>query len=426
MSLIKTSLLSLIATGIKVLTGLVILKVVALYLGPAGIAQLGQFSTLINILAVIAGGGIGLGVIKYVAEYAAIKAPQKLQMFLKSSLAYTLCFSLLTAIITLAFHRYFSIWVLGSAKYADLIMYTAISQIFMAINLLLMAILNGFKQIGRMTLISVLSSLFKLALIVILLRLYGVAGAFIGLISSQALVLFISLTLVFRQHWFRYLFSLQVQWRHVRNLSHYSLMNIISTLIVPVSQIIVRQDLSHLFSWKSVGYWQAIISVGDAYLMAVTFALTAYYLPRLSEISDLRSIKKEIFNGYKIIMPCVLISLLLVYVLRDFVLLVLYNDLFLRARDLFFYQLLGDFFRIGGWLFTYLLLAKMRTKVYICTEVIVGVVFVALSHYMARKFGLIGVTYSFSLTYFLYWILMVSIGISYFRKESRCATTNSP
>lgn len=42
MNLLKTSFLSSIATVIKILTGFIVNKVLAIYVGPAGIAQIGQ------------------------------------------------------------------------------------------------------------------------------------------------------------------------------------------------------------------------------------------------------------------------------------------------------------------------------------------------------------------------------------------------
>ena len=46
MSLVKTSFLSLIATSVKVLSLLVINKVVAVTIGPSGIALIGQFQNI--------------------------------------------------------------------------------------------------------------------------------------------------------------------------------------------------------------------------------------------------------------------------------------------------------------------------------------------------------------------------------------------
>lgn len=58
MNLIKTSFLSLFATSIKILSALFINKALSLFIGPSGIATIGQFQNVIQIAATISQGGI--------------------------------------------------------------------------------------------------------------------------------------------------------------------------------------------------------------------------------------------------------------------------------------------------------------------------------------------------------------------------------
>ena len=51
------------------LSGLVINKIIAIYIGPAGIALIGQFQNFMGIITTIGNGAINSGVTKYVAEY---------------------------------------------------------------------------------------------------------------------------------------------------------------------------------------------------------------------------------------------------------------------------------------------------------------------------------------------------------------------
>lgn len=149
------------------------------------------------------------------------------------------------------------------------------------------------------------------------------------------------------------------------------------------------------------------------YLMLVTTSLSVYYLPRLSEIQDNLELKKEILNGYKIIMPIVIALALAIYVLREFVVYIAFSDKFLPMLELFKWQLIGDVIKIASWLLGYLMLAKAMTKVFIYTEIGFSVLFVLLSIVFIDSFGLVGITYAFSVNYFLYLIMMILI----FRKR---------
>ena len=67
--IVKTGLIFGTSTFIKLLSGLIIAKLIVLSVGLSGFGVISQFQSLMNILMVFAGGGISNGVMKYVAEY---------------------------------------------------------------------------------------------------------------------------------------------------------------------------------------------------------------------------------------------------------------------------------------------------------------------------------------------------------------------
>mgnify|MGYP003501609990 FL=1 len=69
MNLVKTSALSAIQTLVKILAGLVIVKYVAVQIGPSGMGMLGQLQNFVAIVTGIAVSVSSTGVVKYGAEY---------------------------------------------------------------------------------------------------------------------------------------------------------------------------------------------------------------------------------------------------------------------------------------------------------------------------------------------------------------------
>ena len=55
MTLIKTSILSAIATIIKIISGFIVTKVIAVYIGPSGLALIGQLQNFINLVMLASG-----------------------------------------------------------------------------------------------------------------------------------------------------------------------------------------------------------------------------------------------------------------------------------------------------------------------------------------------------------------------------------
>jgi PST family polysaccharide transporter len=68
--LVRVSSLNAISTLVRMLTGVISVKVVAVELKPEGMALLGQLSSFSLLLLSISTGGIKNGMTKYVAQYA--------------------------------------------------------------------------------------------------------------------------------------------------------------------------------------------------------------------------------------------------------------------------------------------------------------------------------------------------------------------
>lgn len=77
MSLVKTSLLNGIAVIVKILSALMLNKVLAIYVGPSGYAIIGQFQNVVSILVSFSGGVLATGVTKATAQHFDNEAKQQ-------------------------------------------------------------------------------------------------------------------------------------------------------------------------------------------------------------------------------------------------------------------------------------------------------------------------------------------------------------
>jgi O-antigen/teichoic acid export membrane protein len=72
MKLASTISWSALATLIRLANGFVSMKIVAVLVGPLGVALIGQFGNFNSIIMVLALGGISTGVIKYTSQYLSL------------------------------------------------------------------------------------------------------------------------------------------------------------------------------------------------------------------------------------------------------------------------------------------------------------------------------------------------------------------
>lgn len=407
MTLIKTSVLTAISTIITVISAFIINKVVAIYAGPTGLALIGQLKDFVTMLTNISNGAITQGIVKYTAEYQTIKEKKKI---FSTSIIISLISSFIIAIILFGFSEYLSELILKDIQYSSVFLVFGSTIFLFALNTVLISILNGQKEIKKYVLVNIVNSIVTLILTSLLVVKFNIQGALYALVINQCIVFFVTLIFVFKSSWFKWEYFKQgVDKDSLIKLSKYSLMAITSAIAAPVSFLIIRNYIGENLGWDSAGYWQGIWYISSMYLMVVTTSLSVYYLPKLSEIQDKNELKKEIFSGYKVIIPIVIFTALIIYLLKEYVILIAFSDKFMPMIELFKWQLIGDVIKIASWLLSYLMLAKAMTKVFVSTEIIFSVLFVCLSILFINSFGLVGITYAFSLNYLLYLITMIFI-----------------
>ncbi|MGV8002185.1 O-antigen translocase [Photorhabdus temperata subsp. temperata] len=408
MTLFKTSILSLIATAFKMLAGLVINKAVSLYIGPAGLALIGQFQSFSQLIMIAAQGAINNGVVKYTAEYG--PNDSKTPALFSTAAKISLITSIIVGILLILLSQTAAKEILLDIKYQYVFIIFGFTIVLFVLNGLLLSILNGLKDIQTYIKINIIQSIYSLIFTSILITFFSLDGALIALVTHQSIILLVTLFLL-KKHPI-------IKWRNfiqpfnsptAKKLMSYSAMAITSAVVVPVSHLIIRNYLGTTLGWNQAGYWQGIWYISTMYLMVVTTALSIYYLPRLSEITNNKELKKEIIQGYKFIIPIVTICALLIYLLRDIIITILFTQNFVPMRDLFLWQVIGDIFKIASWLLSYIMLAKAMTYTYILTEIIFSSSFVLLSIFLINNHGILGITHAYSINYTVYLITMILI-----------------
>lgn len=406
MTLIKTSLLNAIAVVIKMLTMLGINKILAVYVGPTGYAALGQFQNAVQMITTFGSGAINTGVTKYTAEYFEDEAAQRKVWQTGGTIA--LVGSVITGTLVALFNQPLATWFLKDAQYGSVFVWFGLTLVFFVFNALLLAILNGKKEISRYIIVNITGSAFSLAVSAVMIVQWGLYGALLTLAINQSLVFFVTLALCYRTSWFKLKYLAGgIDKQAAINLGKYTAMALTHAATVPASHILVRNHLGETLGWEAAGYWEAMWRLSAAYLMFVTTTLGVYYLPRLSELKDPKDIKKEIIQGYKIILPVAAGCGLIIYLLRDFIIGLLFTQEFAPMRELFAWQMLGDTLKIGSWILAYLMLGQSLVKMFIATEVLFGFSFFAWTWMFTDYFGLQAAVVAHAINYLAYWVLMM-------------------
>ena len=405
MNLFRTSVLNGVAVLIKTITMFVLNKILAVYLGPTGYAAIGQFQNFIQMVTTFAGSAINTAVVKYTAEYHEDETKQRAVWKTAGSIVFL--FSFIFAVLILIFQKQLALYIFQSLKYQTIFIWFAVFLIFFNFNTLFLAILNGKKEILKLVLANIAGSLFALVITGVLAIKLQLYGALIALSIYQSIAFIVTLILCHRADWFEFSSLLRkIDLKKKKKFASFILMALVSAICVPLSQMLIRAYLTQEFSLAYAGYWEAMIRLSTVYLLLVTTTLGVYYLPRLSELNAIDEIKKEVYLGYKFIFPFAVLGGICVFILRDWIINLLFSPSFAPMQNLFLWQMMGDALKIGSWILAYLMLSKAMTKLYICTEIIFTVSLIALTYICTQVFGFEGVSIAHLINYGLYWIVI--------------------
>lgn len=404
--IVKVFSLNAVSTIVHMCTGLVSVKVVASIIGPAGIAILGQLNNLNSMLQGVAAGGIRSGVTKYLAEYNDDET--KVANYISNALRISAVFTLAISLVCIFGHQILSEWIMLSSDYGYVFIVLGFTIFLFTLNSLLISILNGFKEFKKYVVVNISSSIVGLIFSVTLCLLWGLKGAMINAVTFQSVVLFVTIFQCRKCSWFKRENFFQKYDKNVcKQYIQYTLMTLTSLCIVPVTQMILRGYVISEISPVEAGWWEGMNRISGMYLSVITTSLSIYILPRMSEITDKYLLKREIMKSYKLIVPMMLCATIVIYCLRHVIIWILFTPDFYPMEGLFIWQLLGDFFKMASWLLAYLMLAKAKTKLYISTEIIFGILMFIISYLFVKEIGTVGLNIGYMVNYIIYFIVMI-------------------
>jgi PST family polysaccharide transporter len=245
----------------------------------------------------------------------------------------------------------------------------------------------------------------------------GLRGALIGLSVSQGCVFLLTLAACRRAVWFR----VRDLWggmdpQVAANLGRFVLMAFASVVAAPTSQMLIRRDIVAAFGMHHAGYWDASVKLSNTYLALATTTLSLYLLPRLSELPTMADVRREVWRSWRLIVPATAAAALAFYVLREWVILLIFTPKFMPMIELLAWQLVGDVVKTTSWVVGYVLIARARSIEFISTEIVFSLLLWALTALGMRLFGFQGISVGYAVTYVLYLVTVYFLVMGFRRR----------
>ena len=410
MNFIKTSFLSGLSTAISLLARLISTKIVAVYLGTNGMFLMGQLKDFLRLGNTIGSFGIENGIVKYVSEYDNDKS--KLSNIIGTSFKINFTSALIFSGLIIIFKNQIADFLQINFSENFYFLILIFSIISASIHTCFLSIYNGLNKIKLYVLVNIFSNIISAIVLVILVLEMEIIGAFYALAINQIFSLLINLILFFIYKPFEigWVFKKFV-YDNLKKLSSFSIMAVVGPTCLIISTFIVRDFIFAEFGSDYAGSWEAMWRISAIYLLFLITTFKFYLIPTFSKLDD-NELKKEVFKIWKVVIPIIIIITAGVYITKDLIINILLSEEFILINTIIFFHLLGDIIKINCWVLGNIMISKADTKSFIFFQIEWSVVFVALTYLFIGKYGFVGV----SISYFITYIIHFSLLNLYFRK----------
>lgn len=401
------SSLNAVSVLVKVGSGLIAAKILAIFIGPTGLGLIGNLRNTLNTVDTFSTMGIQNGVIKYVAENE--NNQTKLYRLLSTVFISTFIMVVVLSIVMFLLSEPLSNYIFRSnADYSWVFKVLAFTLPWHAANIIFMAVINGLGKFKQIIGINIAGNIIGLAISALLIWKLQLTGALLGLIISPALLFAFSFYLIHRQfNGFSFLRRKNFDGNVIKRLLSYSLMSLVNAVLGQIIFITIRNTIAVKAGTDEAGFWEAMNRISFFYLMFITTLLTVYFLPKLSVAKSNTETKAVFVSYYKSIVPIFVAGCAVIYLLRFLIVRILFTKEFLPMENLFLWQLLGDIFKAGSLILGYQFFAAKMTKAFIFTEVMSFAIFYFSGIYLIGLFGSEGAVMAHAFTYVVYFIVLV-------------------
>ncbi len=387
----------------NLLLSVVSMKVMAVMLGPAGT---GLFSLIRQ--AVITLSSLGSGGQTALIQGVASKEGIGRDSYVRTTFWLFVFAAFFSVALIELFAPTIATLVFGTndSGMIQLIRWMALPVFLLHAYIYLKSVLNGFRAIGRLAFVEMLGPFFTLALVypVCIFVGDGYALAFIWMLSAaQLLMIVASCLILYKNGWLSTLFDGNAVLLNRADFRYFLTIAGTTFLISMMGSgtlLAVRTMIARDGGLYQAGLFDLAWSSGS-YVMLLLASFGTYYTPTLSQavgnVARAALVRRIIRLSTLLMIPMIVT----VIVLKPLLVQVLYSSEYIDSLEIVRWMLIGDYFKITGWVLATTAIVNNHMKIYFLTEMFWYVGFLVLSALSVLYFSdLQGVGVAFVALYF--------------------------
>jgi PST family polysaccharide transporter len=359
---------------VAMLCAAITVKIMAVIIGPAGVglfSLLRQAQQMLGALATLGGQNA-------VVQGVASRTGDARDRFVVSVLWAFVASSLILAVIVIGFANPLTELMLRLDSYDApwLFGWIAFPVTAGALLVFFRSLLNAHMRIGSAAMTNVVAAAGSLLLVYPAVVAYQ-RGFFVALVLLLGGSLSLGVVFaVLRARACGYLAAFRrvgIRTFDVPAVGHFlwvGLPSLVALFIGMASVLAVRTFVTTWHGLEGAGKFDAAWSISVFYLSVFLSALHSYLLPALSADTAQEPSEEVLDRSLRLALIVSVPMITCLIVLKPLVVRLLYTEEFLSSIDLLRWTLIGDYFRVGGWILATSLVARADMRAYLACEVL--------------------------------------------------------
>lgn len=404
-SLFKVTSLNSVSVIIKIVIGLVTSNVIALFVGPSGMALVGNLRNFVSSVEALGTLGFENGVVKYVSENKQDNSKLKTTI---STVFFTISVScLIIGFALLIFSDYFNVSVFGNLSYGYIIKFLVVALPFYIGNIFLTAIINGLGNYKKVIFINIVGNILGLITSLVLITQFHIKGALFAIILTPSLLFFISLYFISNEiNITKFISFKEIRFSELKNFTSFTIMVLVSSVFGPLVFLAIRHHIIDDLGMNQAGYWEAINRISSYYFLFITSILGIYFLPKLAISKSYAETNTLIKSYFKGVFPLFVFGLVVLFIVKDIFVQFVFTKEFLPVSKLFFWQIIGDILKAASYILAFQFYAKKMTKAFVIFELSSLAILYYSSIYFISIYQIEGVVIAHAFTYLIYFVAL--------------------
>ena len=380
-------------------------KLTAVYLGPSGLALIAQFNNFMSLSHGTVITALETASTRLTAEYG--QDAERRRRLLGTVGRIGLGLGIPTAVIVSVSSPWLASWLLRDSGYAWVFVLGSVSLLAAILNAILLGALSARGDIVRVVLSNIIAIILGVSMFAPASIRWGVSGGLYASAGVYVMSIIVTLILIRRSP----LISLRdlvgpFDRVDARRIAGFYPMLIVHSVMGPLSVLLIRQHVASALSLDSAGLWQACWRLSETYLTIVMSLVTTQFMVRLGEAANSQTrLRAEVLKTLSLAIGATVTLALAIYVLREWIVRILFSANFLPVADLMGMQLVGDMFKITGVTMGFVLVATFRSRWYMGIEVLVPITFIVLARLFGSRMGVPGVTLAYTISGIIHCVL---------------------